>query len=212
MADTRGDDLENGWRRYRRVADHPVWFTRWMLGRTLVVLAEPALTDPLLLSAQIAISRALDSSPLAPPVAVDSRVDMLNVRLTSAQARAVAALFVTADRLPDGDQLDDLQRRRMNPWGGFREAWLEHYNHVIDSEQGSAGMAETEVQSEVAGTVWKVHVQVGDAVGKDQELMILESMKMEIPVEAPCSGTVVNLLVAPEDGVEEDQVLLIIES
>lgn len=73
-------------------------------------------------------------------------------------------------------------------------------------------MADTQVQSEVAGTVWKVHVQAGDKVSRDQELMILESMKMEIPVEAPCDGTVVSISVAPEEGVEEDQVLLIISS
>jgi len=73
-------------------------------------------------------------------------------------------------------------------------------------------MAETEVQSEVAGTVWKVHVKPGEAVKSDQELMILESMKMEIPVDAPCDGTVAQVLVAAEEGIEEDQVLLIIES
>ena len=73
-------------------------------------------------------------------------------------------------------------------------------------------MADTEVCSEVAGSVWKVHVKEGDEVSQDQELMILESMKMEIPVEAPCAGTVSAVLVAEEDGVEEDQVLLIIAS
>ena len=73
-------------------------------------------------------------------------------------------------------------------------------------------MADTQVTSEVAGSVWKVLVKEGDAVTRDQELMILESMKMEIPVEAPSAGTVASILVAPEDGVEEDQVLLIIAS
>jgi len=73
-------------------------------------------------------------------------------------------------------------------------------------------MADTQVKSEVAGSVWKVLVKEGDSVASDQELMILESMKMEIPVDAPCAGTVASVLVAPEDGVEEDQVLLIIAS
>ncbi len=73
-------------------------------------------------------------------------------------------------------------------------------------------MADTPVKSEVAGSVWKVLVKEGDSVTDDQELMILESMKMEIPVDAPCSGTVASVMVAPEDGVEEDQVLLIIAS
>ncbi|MEM7219286.1 MAG: acetyl-CoA carboxylase biotin carboxyl carrier protein subunit [Pseudomonadota bacterium] len=73
-------------------------------------------------------------------------------------------------------------------------------------------MADVEVKSEVAGSVWKVLVAVGDAVSEEQEIMILESMKMEIPVEAPCAGTVAALPVAPEETVEEDQVLAVIAS
>jgi acetyl/propionyl-CoA carboxylase alpha subunit len=46
-------------------------------------------------------------------------------------------------------------------------------------------MARFTVQSEVAGTVWKIEVSVGDAVQADQSLVILESMKMEIPAGAP---------------------------
>lgn len=69
-----------------------------------------------------------------------------------------------------------------------------------------------EVESEVQGSVWKVEVEQGAAVSEGDVLMILESMKMEIPVEAPVAGTVVELSVAPEDPVAEDQVLLIIEA
>ena len=46
-------------------------------------------------------------------------------------------------------------------------------------------MADIEVETEVTGNVWKVLCQVGDRVETEQELVILESMKMEIPVEAP---------------------------
>ena len=69
-----------------------------------------------------------------------------------------------------------------------------------------------EVESEVQGSVWKVEVATGAVVGAGDVLMILESMKMEIPVEAPVDGTVLELLVEPEDPVAEDQVLAIIES
>ncbi len=69
-----------------------------------------------------------------------------------------------------------------------------------------------EVESEVQGSVWKLEVSAGDAVAAGDVLMILESMKMEIPVEAPVDGTVAELLVAPEDPVAEDQVLAVIES
>jgi len=163
-------------------------------------------------SALSAVTRALKQRPAAPPEPVDSRVDMLFIALTSHEAQFVASLFRSAEAVPFGIALDAIQQKRNNPWGGFREAWLEHYNHCKNKAQGSVGMAQTEVLSEVAGTVWKVHVKPGETVRRDQELMILESMKMEIPVDAPSDGTVVQVLVDPEEGVEEDQVLLIIES
>jgi biotin carboxyl carrier protein len=72
-------------------------------------------------------------------------------------------------------------------------------------------MARHEVESEVAGNVWKIETNVGDSVSAGDVLMILESMKMEIPVEAPAAGTVVEITVAVEDQVEEDQVLAIVE-
>ncbi len=71
-------------------------------------------------------------------------------------------------------------------------------------------MARIEVESEIAGSVWKVVVQVGDSVAVGDVLIILESMKMEIPVESPSAGTVAEILVAPEDAVEEDQVLAVL--
>ena len=71
-------------------------------------------------------------------------------------------------------------------------------------------MARVEVESEVTGKVWKVEVGVGDRVAEGDILVILESMKMEIPVESPRSGTVAELLVAPDQLVQEDQVVAVI--
>jgi len=73
-------------------------------------------------------------------------------------------------------------------------------------------MATTEVTSEVIGSVWKVEMSEGDSVAEGDLIMILESMKMEIPVEAPVAGTLAEIKVKPEDSVEEDQVLCLIES
>lgn len=73
-------------------------------------------------------------------------------------------------------------------------------------------MAKTEVTSEVTGSVWKVERAEGDTVEEGDVILILESMKMEIPVEAPHAGVVAKLFVAPEDSVEEDQPLCVIES
>ena len=64
------------------------------------------------------------------------------------------------------------------------------------------------VKSEVAGSAWKIDVAVGDVVEEGQVLMILEAMKMEIPVEAPTAGTVAAILVAEGAPVAEDQPLL----
>lgn len=73
-------------------------------------------------------------------------------------------------------------------------------------------MARHEVESEVTGNVWKVLLEVGANIAQGDVIIILESMKMEIPVEAPCAGVLVELCVAPEEQVNEDQVLAIIES
>lgn len=73
-------------------------------------------------------------------------------------------------------------------------------------------MAKTEVVSEVTGTVWKVEKKEGDTVAEGDVIMILESMKMEIPVEAEVAGTLAAIHVKPEDSVEEDEVLCLIES
>lgn len=73
-------------------------------------------------------------------------------------------------------------------------------------------MAKQDVESEVTGNVWKVLKSVGDSVAEGEVIMILESMKMEIPVESPAAGTLSRVLVEPEEQVEEDQVVAVIES
>ena len=73
-------------------------------------------------------------------------------------------------------------------------------------------MAKVEIASEVTGNVWKIDAQIGDVLAVDDTILILESMKMEIPVEATCAGTLVELKVKVEDQVNEDQVVAIIES
>ena len=73
-------------------------------------------------------------------------------------------------------------------------------------------MARHDVESEVTGNVWKVLLEPGASVSEGDVIMILESMKMEIPVEATVAGTLAEVLVVPEDQVEEDQVVAVIES
>lgn len=71
-------------------------------------------------------------------------------------------------------------------------------------------MPQTRLQSDVSGTVWKIEVGEGDTVGEDQTLLILESMKMEIPVSAPHAGTVLQLLVKQGEAVAEGQDVVVI--
>ncbi len=66
----------------------------------------------------------------------------------------------------------------------------------------------TEVLAEMTASVWQVRVEAGQDVAADDELLILESMKMEIPVVAPRAGTVDAVHVAPEDQVTEGTVLV----
>lgn len=68
-----------------------------------------------------------------------------------------------------------------------------------------------EVRAEITANVWQVRTEVGASVNEGDELVILESMKMEIPVTAPCAGTVREIRVAPEDVVQEGDVVAVIE-
>ncbi len=69
----------------------------------------------------------------------------------------------------------------------------------------------TEVRAELVGNVWKIETQPGQQVEMDDTLIILESMKMEIPVTAPVAGQVKEILVKEQDVVKEGQVLAVIE-
>jgi acetyl-CoA carboxylase biotin carboxyl carrier protein len=71
-------------------------------------------------------------------------------------------------------------------------------------------MAEIRVRSEIAGSVWKIEVAVGDTVTEDEPLVILESMKMEIPLLAPQAGVVREILVAEGEPIAEGDVAVIL--
>jgi acetyl-CoA carboxylase biotin carboxyl carrier protein len=64
------------------------------------------------------------------------------------------------------------------------------------------------VQSEVAGNIWKIEVEVGQMVAEGDALVIVESMKMEIPVEAPAAGRVLVIRVKEGDPVAEGAVVV----
>ena len=68
-----------------------------------------------------------------------------------------------------------------------------------------------QVSAHITGTVWKIEVKVGDSVVPEQTLVILESMKMEMPVEATEGGRVARIAVAEGQAVEEGDLLLELE-
>ncbi|MDO9707594.1 biotin/lipoyl-binding carrier protein [Paracraurococcus lichenis] len=73
-------------------------------------------------------------------------------------------------------------------------------------------MAEIRVKSEISGSVWKILKQPGESVEPEESLLLLESMKMEIPVVAPRHGTVQEIRVAEGEAVAEGDVVVVLRA
>jgi acetyl-CoA carboxylase biotin carboxyl carrier protein len=73
-------------------------------------------------------------------------------------------------------------------------------------------MKRVPVKADTEANVWQIRCAVGDRVSEGQELVILESMKMEIPVESPAAGTVQQIAVKEGDTVKEGALVAVIES
>ena len=79
---------------------------------------------------------------------------------------------------------------------------------VVGAANADKGKAEmVDVKSEVAGRVWQIVAGEGETVAADDPIVILESMKMEIPVLSPVAGTVTRLAVGEEDMLDEEQLV-----
>lgn len=72
-------------------------------------------------------------------------------------------------------------------------------------------MGKLEAKSEVSGSVWKIEVTGGQSVAEGDVLILIESMKMEIPVVAEAAGTVASILVAESDAILEGQAVVILD-
>jgi acetyl-CoA carboxylase biotin carboxyl carrier protein len=68
-----------------------------------------------------------------------------------------------------------------------------------------------DVEAHITGTVWKIEVTVGDQVDEGDTVVVLESMKMEMPVEAEDPGTVAEVLCEEGQSVQEGDVLVVLE-
>jgi len=68
-----------------------------------------------------------------------------------------------------------------------------------------------EILAPLAGKIIQMDLEVGKTVEEDEEILVIEAMKMETPVFAPCSGTIKEINVSEGDDVEEDDLLAIID-
>ena len=69
----------------------------------------------------------------------------------------------------------------------------------------------TNVEAPMVGKILKIEKQVGDHVEEDEVVVVMEAMKMEIPIVAPMTGVLKELKVSPGQAVEAEQVLAVIE-
>jgi acetyl-CoA carboxylase biotin carboxyl carrier protein len=67
------------------------------------------------------------------------------------------------------------------------------------------------IEAHITGTIWKIEVAVGDTVEEGDTVLILESMKMEMPVEAEDGGTIKEILVTEGQSVSEGDALVVLE-
>jgi acetyl-CoA carboxylase biotin carboxyl carrier protein len=84
-------------------------------------------------------------------------------------------------------------------------------NRPTDRPSAAAVMARIEIKSEITGTVWQVKTRPGDKVESGDTLVVIESMKMEIPVITEDPGTVKEILVKEKDPVAEGQVVAVLD-
>ncbi len=68
-----------------------------------------------------------------------------------------------------------------------------------------------DVLAHITGTVWKIEKSQGETVSEGDVVIILESMKMEMPIEAPCAGTVREIKVKEGEAVDEGKVVAVID-
>ena len=83
---------------------------------------------------------------------------------------------------------------------------------VLQAAGEDRGMAVVNVKSEIAGNVWKIQLKPGDKVEVEGEIMILESMKMEIPVLSPKAGTIKEIRVSEGEAIGEGQLVAVLDA
>mgnify|MGYP002656360165 CR=1 FL=1 len=137
------------------------------------------------------------------------RIEETELRLSDYQA------FL--DREADG--IDAFRQQQRGAFDAERQRWIESGQAHFESEEVAveldedAPLAEGEhsIDSHIAGNLWQVHVEPGATVAAGDVLVILESMKMEIPITAPVGGIVKDVRVQPGSPVRAGQRVVVIE-
>ena len=67
-----------------------------------------------------------------------------------------------------------------------------------------------DIEAHIAGTIFKIEKQIGDRVNEGDEVIILESMKMEIPLESPMAGVITDICVTEGQAVDEGTIVAVV--
>ncbi|WP_460135784.1 urea carboxylase [Pseudomonas sp. S1_E04] len=119
----------------------------------------------------------------------------------------------------EAQSIQSFRDRQQTAFAAERQRWIDSGQAHFDSHEAVAPATEealllpgqTGVESPVAGNLWQVQVNVGDQVSAGTALVVLESMKMEIPVLAPCTGIVRQVLVEPGGAIRAGQRVIVLE-
>ena len=91
-----------------------------------------------------------------------------------------------------------------------RLAWAQ-VSRALATADAEGEPQVVEVEAQITGIVWKIEKRVGDEVNEEDVLLVIESMKMEIPVEAPSKGRVSEIHVAEGDSIEEGDIVVVLD-
>jgi len=69
----------------------------------------------------------------------------------------------------------------------------------------------TEILAPLTGKIVRINIKPGDAVFEDQDILVIEAMKMETPIYAPCDGVIKNILLKEGDDVDEEDLIAVME-
>jgi acetyl-CoA carboxylase biotin carboxyl carrier protein len=143
------------------------------------------------------------------------RAHDLRARRPRNRGRPVARRIVRHQHARGSERRGQRGERRRQPFGFVARAHddgdVGAHCGLLSRPQTRGRSAVAGIEAHITGTVWKIEVAIGDAVEEGDTVLILESMKMEMPVEAEDEGTVSEILVTEGQSVSEGDTLVVLE-